>query len=380
VIQHRPWPAALAGAGLLVILALPVFGLRLGFSDEGNYPEGTSTRAAYDLMAEGFGPGYNGRLILAAETDNGVSPGQLAAVTTAIEADLGVAAVAGPISNGPDGASAVLWQVFPATSPQDQATTDLVHRLRGDILPSATAGTGLDVAVAGAVAMNVDFTDYIGQRLPIFFAAVLTLSFLLLMVVFRSLLVPLKAVIMNLLGIGAAYGVIVAIFQWGWLEPIIGIPPAPVEPFMPMMLFAIVFGLSMDYEVFLLSRIKEDWDRTGDSHTSVANGLAATARVITAAAAIMIVVFGAFALGDNRIIRMAGIGLAVAVFLDATVIRMLLVPATMELLGDRNWWLPRWLDRVLPSIDVEGHGADPDTGAELYLRPLADEEPVLERA
>jgi putative drug exporter of the RND superfamily len=185
---------------------------------------------------------------------------------------------------------------------------------------------------------------------------------------------------MNLLGIGAAYGVIVAIFQWGWLEPIIGIPPAPVEPFMPMMLFAIVFGLSMDYEVFLLSRIKEDWDRTGDSHTSVANGLAATARVITAAAAIMIVVFGAFALGDNRIIRMAGIGLAVAVFLDATVIRMLLVPATMELLGDRNWWLPRWLDRVLPSIDVEGHGADPDTGAELDLRPLADEEPVLERA
>jgi putative drug exporter of the RND superfamily len=377
VIQHRPWPAALAGTALLVVLAIPVFGLRLGFSDEGNYPESTSTRRAYDLIAEGFGPGYNGQLLLASEVDNGVTPEQLGAITAALEADPGVALAIGPIPNG-EARSAVMWQVRPTTAPQDGATTDLVHRLRNEVVPAATAGTGLDVAVSGAVAMNVDFTDYLGARLPVFFGAVLLLSFLLLMVVFRSLLVPLKAVIMNLLGIGAAYGVIVAVFQWGWGASLLGIAGAPVEPFMPMMLFAIVFGLSMDYEVFLLSRIKEDWDRTGDSHTSVANGLAATARVITAAAAIMIVVFGAFALNDTRVIKMAGLGLAVAVFLDATVIRMLLVPATMELLGDRNWWLPAWLDRLLPTIDVEGHGVDTD----VPLDDLADEspdEPVLER-
>jgi RND superfamily putative drug exporter len=189
---------------------------------------------------------------------------------------------------------------------------------------------------------------------------VLTLSFLLLMVVFRSLLVPLKAVVMNLLSIGAAYGVVVAAFQWGWAGPVLGIDSAPVEPFIPMMLFAIVFGLSMDYEVFLLSRVKEEWDRTGDSHTSVADGLAATARVITAAALIMVVVFGSFLLESNRTVKLFGTGLATAVLLDATVVRMLLVPATMELLGDRNWWLPRWLDRILPRIDVEGHGATTD--------------------
>jgi len=200
--------------------------------------------------------------------------------------------------------------------------------------------------------------------------------------------VPLKAVVMNLLGIGAAYGIIVAIFQWGWGAGLLGLAGAPIEPFMPMMVFAIVFGLSMDYEVFLLSRIREDWDRTRDSHLSVANGLAATARVISAAAAIMIVVFGAFALSEDRILKMAGIGLAVAVFLDATIIRMLLVPATMELLGDRNWWLPRWLDRILPSIDVEGHGAESAIDADELARrgevdgldADPDEDPVLEPA
>jgi putative drug exporter of the RND superfamily len=376
IIQHRPWPAALAGAGLLIVLAVPVLGLRLGFSDEGNYPEDTTTRKAYDLLAVGFGPGYNGGLVLAAEIDNGVTPEQLESIITALNADPGVASAAGPIPNHPDAATAVMWRVIPTTAPQDSETVDLVHRLRDDIVPTATAGTGLDVAVAGVVAMNVDFTEYLGARLPIFFAAVLALSFLLLMVVFRSLLVPLKAVIMNLLGIGAAYGVLVMVFQWGWGGSLLGIAGAPIEPFMPMMLFAIVFGLSMDYEVFLLSRIKEDWDRTGDSHTSVANGLAATARVITAAAAIMIVVFGAFALGDDRVIKMAGVGLAVAVLLDATVIRMLLVPATMELLGDRNWWVPRWLDRLLPTIDVEGHGVD----VEVHLPDdFGDELPVLEQ-
>jgi RND superfamily putative drug exporter len=204
------------------------------------------------------------------------------------------------------------------------------------------------------VAVQVDFSSYLAARLPLFFGVVLGLSFLLLMTVFRSLLVPLKAVVMNLLSIGAAYGVLVMVFQWGWLSGPLGIEGAPIEPFMPMMLFAIVFGLSMDYEVFLLSRIREEWVRTGDSHTSVADGLAATARVITAAAAIMVFVFGSFMLEPNRVIKLMGLGLAVAVLLDATIVRMLLVPATMELLGSRNWWLPRWLDRLLPHLDVEG--------------------------
>ena len=208
--------------------------------------------------------------------------------------------------------------------------------------------------MAGAVAFNIDFTDYLSGRIRIFFAAVLGASFLLLMAVFRSLVVPLKAVIMNMLSIGAAYGVIVAVFQWGWFGGILGIEPAPIEPFIPMMLFAILFGLSMDYEVFLLSRIKEEYERTGDAVNSVADGLAATARVITAAAAIMVVVFGSFVLEDNRVIRLFGLGLATAIAIDATLVRMLIVPSTMELLGARNWWLPRWLDRMIPNLRVEG--------------------------
>ena len=253
-----------------------------------------------------------------------------------------------------------MWRVVPTTAPQDAATTDLVNRLRDDVLPAATAGTGLDVAVAGGVAIGVDFTDYLSERLPYFFAAVLGLSFLLLMVVFRSLLVPLKAVVMNLLSIGAAYGVVVAVFQWGWGGGLLDIEGAPIEPFVPMMLFAIVFGLSMDYEVFLLSRMKEEWDRTGDSRASVADGLASTARVITAAAAIMVVVFGSFIGESDRVVKLFGLGLAVAVLIDATIVRMLLVPATMELLGDRNWWIPRWLDRILPRVHIE---APPDLDA-----------------
>ena len=248
----------------------------------------------------------------------------------------------------------MLWRVIPTTAPQDETTTQLVERLRSDVLPVATQGTDLDVSITGQVAIGVDFSKYLAQRLLWFLAAVLTLSFILLMIVFRSVLVPLKAVVMNLLSIGAAYGVIVALFQWGWGEPILGVGAAPIEPFMPMMLFAIVFGLSMDYEVFLLSRVKEEFDHTGDSRLSVADGLAATARVITAAALIMVFVFGSFLLETDRAIKLFGTGLATAVFLDATIVRMLLVPATMELLGDRNWWLPRWLDRILPHIEVEG--------------------------
>ena len=360
-IQHRPWPSALGSVFLLVLLALPVFGLRLGFSDEGNYAESTTTRKAYDLLAEGFGPGFNGAILVVSEVPAGTPQAALDRVSQALEADSGVAFASPAVPNDPDNTTAALWRVFPTTSPQEAATTDLVERLRDRVLPRATADTGLEMAVTGTVAIQVDFSTYLASRLPLFFGAVLGLSFLLLMAVFRSVLVPLKAVVMNLLSIGAAFGSVVAIFQWGWGASILGLDGAPIEPFVPMMLFAIVFGLSMDYEVFLLSRIREEWRRTGDSRTSVADGLAATARVITAAAAIMVFVFGSFLFEQDRISKLFGIGLAVAVLLDATIVRMLLVPATMELLGDRNWWLPRWLDRILPNLDVEGH-AQPTAG------------------
>jgi RND superfamily putative drug exporter len=252
-----------------------------------------------------------------------------------------------------------LVQVIPTSAPQDLETDQLIERLRTDVIPAATEGTGIEVNVTGFTAASVDFTEYLSARTAMFFGAVLMLSFLLLMAVFRSLLVPLKAVVMNMLSIAAAYGVVVAIFQWGWLADVVGISQgAPIEPFIPMMMFAVVFGLSMDYEVFLLSRIKEEYERTGDPVESVADGLAATARVITAAAAIMAVVFGSFVLEDGRIIKLFGTGLATAVVLDATLVRMLLVPATMELLGARNWWLPRWLDRLIPDVQVEGHLAE----------------------
>jgi RND superfamily putative drug exporter len=267
----------------------------------------------------------------------------------------------------------VRWLVTPTGGPQDKETASLVDRLRDEVLPPFEQSAGTQILVTGLVAANVDMSAYMGERMPIFFGAVLTLSFLLLMVVFRSLLVPLKAVIMNLLSIGAAYGVVVALFQWGWLSDITGVTPGPIDSWIPMMLFAIVFGLSMDYEVFLLSRVREEWHRTGDSRTSVADGLASTAKVITAAAAIMVVVFGSFMLEFERTMKMMGTGLATAILFDATIVRMLLVPATMELLGDRNWWIPRWLDRILPNLDVEGHApASPETPDDERERVLVD--------
>jgi RND superfamily putative drug exporter len=364
-VQHHPWRSAIAAALFLVVLAIPVFGLRLGFSDEGNYPDGTDTRTAYDLLAEGFGPGFNGPLLVVTEIPEGTDPAVLERITAGLSEADGVAFASPAVTNDPEdptAATAALWRVIPTTSPQDEATTQLVDRLRDDVLPEAVGDSEVDPLVTGSVAILADFSTYLGSRLPLFFAAVLGLSFLLLMLVFRSVLVPLKAVLMNLLSIGAAYGIVVAGFQWGWLGPLLNIDGAPIEPFLPMMLFAIVFGLSMDYEVFLLSRVREEWLRTGDSHESVANGLAATARVITAAALIMVFVFGGFLLEDDRVVKLMGVGLATAVLLDATVVRMLLVPATMELLGDRNWWLPGWLDRLLPNIDVEGHLDDDDEG------------------
>ena len=354
LVQRHPWAMALGATAFLVVLMIPTFAMRLGFPDEGNDPAGTTTREAYDLLAKGFGPGYNGPLMLVATLPDGTTPEALQAITTAVQETPGVAFASPAIPHAEQDPTAALWRVIPSTAPQDEATTELVHHLREDVLPKAEQGTGMDVLVSGFVAVTVDFTAFVSERLVLFFGAVLTLSFVLLMIVFRSLLVPVKAVIMNLLSIGAAYGVLVAVFQWGWAKDLFGIEPAPIEPFMPMMLFAIVFGLSMDYEVFLLSRIREEWVRTGDAHTSVADGLAAPARVITAAAAEMGVVLGSVLGESGRPIIDFGFGLALAVLLDATVVRMLLVPATMELLGDRNWWLPRWLDRILPHVNVEG--------------------------
>ena len=371
-IQRNPWPALIVGGAILLALSAPIFGMRLGFSDEGNFPEETTTKQAYDLVAEGFGDGANGPFILAVETsgpDDIAVVEELAAVARSTE---GVVTVAPPFPNDPEdpaAAEAFLIQIIPEGAPQDNATEDTVLRLR-DAFAEVVDGTDVTANLTGSVPAFIDFADYLGGRNLIFFSVVLLVSFLLLMMVFRSLLVPIKAVIMNVLSISAAFGAVVLIFQRGWF----GLAEsAPIEPFIPMMLFAIVFGLSMDYEVFLLSRVKEEYDRTGDAVNSVADGLAATARVITAAAAIMVVVFGAFLLEENRIVQLFGTGLALAVLLDATLVRMLLVPATMELLGSRNWWLPSWLDRILPTLNVEGdalrelHGEDeidgPDANA-----------------
>jgi RND superfamily putative drug exporter len=353
VLQRRPWPALVVGFVILLTLAVPTVAMRLGFSDAGNRPTSDTTRQAYDLLSKGFGPGFNGPLLLAAETRGGSSDlPVLQRLSTELSRTPGIAFATAPQAN--DAGTAAIMQVFPTTAPQDEATANLASRLRDQILPSATAGTGLHVLVGGVTAAADDYASYTESRLPVFIGAVLILSFLLLMAVFRSLLVPLKAVVMNLLSIGAAYGVVVAVFQWGWGASLFGVGKAgPIEAWAPIMMFAIVFGLSMDYEVFLLSRIKEEYDRNHDNATAVADGLAITARVITAAAAIMVCVFGSFVFGDEHALQVFGLGLAVAVLVDATVVRLVLVPATMELLGDKNWWIPRWLDRILPRIHIE---------------------------
>jgi RND superfamily putative drug exporter len=348
----------LVGLVALLVLTVPVVSMRLAFADAGNRPTSDTTRRAYDLIDEGFGPGANGPLLLAARTPGGPSDLQtLDALSDELNQTRGVQFASPPVPS--EQGDAAIIQIQPTTSPQDEATEQLVHRLRDDVIPPAIASTDLTVELGGGTAAVVDYADYTAARLPWFVAAVLVLSFVLLTVVFRSLLVPLKAVAMNLLSVGAAYGVLVAVFQWGWGASLIGLgKEGPIDLWVPTMLFGVIFGLSMDYEVFLLSRIREDYDRTHDNATAVANGLAATARVITAAAAIMFCVFAAFVLGQDRALKMFGLGLATAVLLDATVVRLMLVPATMELLGDRNWWLPRWLNRILPQLDLESVGVD----------------------
>ncbi|HEX2040342.1 MAG TPA: MMPL family transporter [Acidimicrobiales bacterium] len=355
VVQRYPWPAALVCFVVLVALAAPLFGMRFGFPDSGNDPEELTTRRAYDLLAEGFGPGFSGPLLLVAESTSGagaVDMQVLARVGRAVEGTEGIVFVSPPRPS-PDGGVALMTAV-PAGSPQDEDTEKLVQRLRDDVVPAATEGTGVRVLLTGSTAGAIDANRYVADRLPLFIGSVILLSFLLLLVVFRSLLVPLKAAIMNVLSIGAAYGVVAVAVEGGWFGSLFGIQEAvPVPSFIPMMMFAILFGLSMDYEVFLLSRVREEYVRTRDNTVAVADGLAATARVITAAAAIMISVFLAFVLGDQVFLKMLGLGMATAIFVDATLVRMVLVPSTMELLGDANWWLPRPLARVLPEVHVE---------------------------
>jgi RND superfamily putative drug exporter len=354
VIQAHPWPALIISAGLLLLLTVPVLSLRLGFGDAGNRPESDTSRRAYDVLSEGFGPGFNAPVLVVVEGEGGPpDEAALDALAERIEATEGVASVTEPGVLGET--NLALLNVFPDSAPQDDETTDLVHRLRNETIPPVERETGLRVLTTGGPPGVVDFADYIGERLPLFIGAVLALSFLLLLTVFHSIVVPLKAVLMNMLSIGASFGAMVAVFQWGWFDFIIGQgKEGPIEAWAPMMLFAIVFGLSMDYEVFLLTRVREEFDKTGDNARAVADGLAATGRVISAAAAIMVCVFGAFVLGEQRDIKLFGFGLAFAVLIDATIVRLVLVPSAMELLGNRNWWAPGWLVRVLPTIRVEG--------------------------
>ncbi|NGO80748.1 MMPL family transporter [Streptomyces sp. YC504] len=343
-VQRRPWVALLVSVVALGALAAPAADMRLGFADAGNDATTTSSRQAYDLLADGFGPGFNGPLFVVAEGAADVEP-----VRAALADTPGVAAVSGPIPSK-DGAVGTLM-VFPESAPQAEATSQLVDRLRGDVLPPLADETGARLLVGGATAATEDFAATVSDRMPLFVAIVVGLSALLLLIVFRSVLIPVKAALLNLVSIGAALGAITLVFQHGWF----GVEPGPIEAFIPVMIFAIVFGLSMDYEVFLLSRIHEEWERTKDPQAAVREGLAATGKVITAAAAIMIVVFAAFMLSPDRMLQQFGLGLAVAILLDAVVIRCLIVPAVMQLLGTRAWWLPAWLRRVLPRVELERH-------------------------
>ncbi|MEV4267002.1 MMPL family transporter [Kribbella sp. NPDC049584] len=343
MVQRGPWVPLLLGVVALVALSLPALNMRLGFADAGTDDPAKTSRKAYDLLADGFGPGFNGPLVVVSEGDR--TAAQLLGQTLA--ADPGIAAVTPPQLT-PDGKVATVL-AFPKSAPQDAATSDLVQRLRDDTLPKLESETRATYLVGGATAAADDFASAVSKRLPIFVLVVVGLSALLLMAVFRSVLIPLKAAVLNLLSIGASLGMITLVFQQGWF----GAQAGPIEAFVPVMIFAIVFGLSMDYEVFLVSRIHEEWRRTKDARAAVREGLATTGSVITAAAAIMIVVFGAFLLSPDRMLKQFGLGLATAVLLDALLIRCIIVPAVLRLMGNRAWWLPRWLDRTLPRIALE---------------------------
>jgi RND superfamily putative drug exporter len=338
----------------LIALALPLFSIRLAFTDAGNDPQSLTTRQAYDLLAQGFGPGFNGPLVVAVAMPGPAASTTVEHLRSAIAATPGVAYVVPPQFNARQTGAVLV--AYPATSPQAAATETLVRTLRTDVIPPVVERTGIDAQVGGETAGSIDAATFLGGRLPVVIAAVLALAFLFLMAVFRSVVLPLKAVVMNLLSVGAAYGVMVAVFEWEWLGGLIGIgKTGPIDPWIPVTMFTILFGLSMDYEVFLLSRMREEWVRTGDNSLAVANGLAVTGRIITAAAAIMFCVFGSFVVNDPlHILKVFGLGLAVAVLVDVTLVRMVLVPSLMELLGPRNWWMPAWLRRVVPTLGAEG--------------------------
>ena len=359
-IQKRPGLISAVVIVGLLILAIPFFDMRLGLSDAGNNAEEMHTRRAYDLISEGFGPGLNGPLVVVVDAPDGFEPDTLTTLATAIQGTEGVAFVTPAVPN--EAGDTAIMQVIPLTSPQDAETAELVDRLRAETLPGAVGESGAHAYVGGSTAANVDLSEKISDRMPLFFTVVIGLSLILLTAVFRSVVVPLKAAAMNLLSIGAAFGAVVAMFQWGWLGELIGVSQAgPVESFLPMILFGIVFGLSMDYEVFLLSRVHEEYTHTKNAKRSMLDGIAGSGKVIAAAGGIMASVFFAFVLGDARVIKELGFGLGVAVVVDAFIVRLILVPAVMTLLDNRAWYMPKWLDRILPKLNVEGEPEEEET-------------------
>ena len=359
-VARHPVGYAAASLALLLAVAAPTASLRIGFSDAGAESTDRTSRRAYDLLADGFGAGFNGPILAVADLAG--SPdvnASLAELQRVLAETPGIAGVGDPMLS--ESGDAAILSAVPATAPQDPRTSQLVRDLRDSVLPSVEAATGTPILLGGATATFEDISAKISHRLPWFIGAVVLISVLLLMLLFRSIVVPVKAAAMNLLSITAAYGIVVAVFQWGWAGSVIGLDQTvPINPFVPMMMFAILFGLSMDYEVFLLSRIHEEYERSGDNHRSVVVGLSATARVITSAAVIMVAVFGGFVANPATFVKMIGVGLGAAILVDATVIRMVLVPAAMTLMGRANWWLPAWLDRRLPRLDAGGSAAADD--------------------
>jgi RND superfamily putative drug exporter len=355
-VERRPWQFLAAGVAAVIVLAIPVFSIQLGHIGDGADPTSFTDRRAYDLMTNAFGPGSNGPLTVVIDQSK-VSSSQRSDLTSQAQKTLDSVAGAStvtPLTPTKDG-DVLIGTVYSRQSPQSATTTDLVNRLVDTTLPDAVSGTDAKGYVTGTTAAQVDFRDIVASRLPLIIGVVVALAFLIILAVFRGLLVAVKAAVLNVLSIAASYGVVVAVFQWGWGGPALGVAgKVPIESYVPMMMFAIIFGLSMDYEIFLLSRVHEAWLRTRDAKASVAHALEITARVITCAALIMVSVFAAFILSDNIVVKMLGLGLAVSVLIDATVVRLLMVPAVMTLLGRHAWWTPRWLDRVLPHIDAEG--------------------------
>ncbi|MEV6355301.1 MMPL family transporter [Streptomyces hydrogenans] len=358
-VERRPWYFLVGGVVALLILAFPLLFIQLGHIGDGADPKSFTDRRAYDLISTAFGPGANGPLTVVVDQSAVPSSDRAALASSLQKALTGVpdAAVITPLQPTSDG-DVLVGTAYSVASPQDERTTELTNHLVDDVLPGAVAGTEAQTYVTGTTAAQVDFLDLVSSRLPLIIAVVVGLAFLVILTVFRGVLVAVKAAVLNVLSIAASYGVVVAVFQWGWGGPALGVSgKVPIESYVPMMMFAIVFGLSMDYEIFLLSRVREAWLRTGDSKASVAHALEITARVITCAALIMVSVFAAFIVSDNIVVKMLGLGLAASVLIDATVVRLLLVPAVMTLLGKHAWWIPRRLDRILPHLDIEGEEA-----------------------